>query len=84
LYARSGRDILRRLDRAVKSFYNGRARYPKFKKFSQFGPFIYPQAYNGSVKPDVVRRLFLSKIGNVVAVFHRLLPKNSRLKTCTI
>jgi len=85
LYSQAGQDILRRLDKAFKSFYNRRARYPRFKKFSRVGSFTYPQAYNGSVKPDFVRRrLFLSKIGNVPAVFHRPLPKDSRLKTCTI
>jgi putative transposase len=37
------------------------------------------------VKPDVVkRRLFLSKLGKIPAVYHRPLPKDSRLKTCTV
>ena len=37
------------------------------------------------MKPDVVRRrLFLSKVGNVKAVFHRPLPKDARVKTCTV
>ena len=49
------------------------------------GSFTYPQAYNGSAKPDVLRRrLFLSKVGTVKAIFHRPLPKDSRLKTCTV
>jgi putative transposase len=85
LYSQVGQDVLRRLDRAFKSFFAQRARYPRFKKFGQSGSFIYPQAYNGSVRPDEVRmRLYLSKIGNVKAVFHRSLPKDSRLKTCTV
>ncbi len=62
-----------------------RARYPRFKRFSRSLSFTYPQCYNGSVKPDSLRkRLFLSKIGNVPIIFHRQLPKNSRLKTCTV
>jgi putative transposase len=85
LYSQAGQDVLKRLERAFKAFFEHRARYPRFKKLSQVGSFTYPQAYNGSVKPDVSRgRLFLSKIGSVLVVFHRPLPKNSRLKTCTI
>jgi putative transposase len=85
LYSQVRQDVLRRLDRAFKSFFEHRARYPRFKKFRKSGSFTYPQAYNGSVKPDVGRkRLFLSKLGNIPIVFHRPLPRDSRLKTCTI
>jgi putative transposase len=85
LYSQCGQGVLRRLDRAFEAFFGHRARYPRFKKFGQFGSLTYPQGYNGSVKPDVVRRrLYLSKIGNVPVVFHRPLPKDSRLKTCTV
>jgi putative transposase len=85
LYSQAGQDVLRRLDRAFNSFFAHRARYPRFKKLPKSGSFTYPQAYHGSVKPDVVRkRLFLSKVGNVRVVFHRPLPKDSELKTCTI
>jgi len=85
LYSQTGQDVLRRVDSAFKSFFAHRARYPKFKQFNQSGSFTYPQAYNGSVKPDIARkRLFLSKIGNIRTVFHRSLPKDARLKTCTV
>jgi putative transposase len=85
LYSQAGQEILHRLDKAVKAFFEHRAKYPKFKKFSSSGSFTYPQAYNGSVKPDVARkRLFLSKVGNVKAVFHRGTPASERLKTCTV
>jgi putative transposase len=85
LYSQAGQDILRRLDRAFKAFFERRAKYPRFKRFSQSGSFAYPQAYNGSAKPDARRRrLFLSKVGNLPVVFHRPLPKGSRLKTCTV
>jgi putative transposase len=85
LYSQAGQDILRRLEKAFRSFFERRARYPRFKRFSQSGSFTYPQAYNGSVKPDARRRrLFLSKIGNVPIVFHRPFPKDSRLKTCAV
>ena len=85
LYSQAGQEILHRLDKAVKAFFEHRAKYPKFKKFSSSGSFTYPQAYNGSVKPDVARkRLFLSKVGNVKAVFHREIPPSAKLKTCTV
>ena len=84
LYSQAGQEILRRLDRAFKGFFEQRTRYPRFKKFSSSGSFIYPQAYNGSVKPDAIRRrLFLSKVGNVKAVFHRRTP-HGKVKTCTV
>ncbi len=85
VYSQAAQDVLRRLDRAFEAFFEGRSRHPRFKKLSSAGSFAYPQAYNGSVKPDVVRRrLFLSKVGNVKAVFHRPLPKDARVKTCTV
>jgi putative transposase len=85
LYSQIGQDVLRRLDRAFKSFFAHSARCPRFKKFGASGSFTYPQAYNGSAKPDVIgRRLFLSRIGNVRTIFHRTIPKDSRLKTCTV
>ncbi|MCS4540389.1 MAG: transposase [Thaumarchaeota archaeon] len=86
LYSQAGQEIIKRLDKAFKAFFEHRARYPRFKKFSESGSFTYPQAYNGSVKPDAVRkRLFLSKVGNVKVVFHRELPsRREKLKTCTV
>ncbi len=86
LYSQAGQEILKRLDKAFKAFFERRARYPRFKKLSESGSFAYPQAYNGSVKPNPVRkRLFLSKVGNVKVVFHRELPsRREKLKTCTI
>jgi len=85
LYSQAGQDVLRRLDKAFRWFFERRARYPRFKKFGQAGSFTYPQAYNGSAKPDIIKRLiYLSKIGNVRTVFHRSLPKDARLKTCTV
>ncbi len=85
VHSQVAQDILRRLDRAFKNIFTQSAKYPKFKKFSQSGSFTYPQACNGSVKPDLFRkRLFLSKMGNVKAVFHRPLPIGVVLKTCTV
>src|SRR5712691_10000487 len=85
LYSQAGQEILHRLDRAFAAFFEHWKRYPRFKKFSQDGSFTYPQAYNGSVKPDAVqKRLYLSKVGNVKVVFHRGMPTHEKLKTCTV
>ncbi len=85
VYSQAAQDILHRLDRAFKAFFEHRARYPRFKRHREHGSFTYPQAYNGSAKPDPLRkRLFLSKVGNVEAVFHRPIPRDARLKTCTV
>jgi putative transposase len=85
LYSQVAQDVLKRLDKAFMTFFKHQSRHPRFKKFTQSGSFTYPQAYNASVKPDILRnRLYLSKIGNVKAVFHRPIPKDSRLKTCTL
>ncbi len=86
LYSQAGQEVLKRLDKAFRAFFEHRARYPSLKKHSASGSFTYPQAYHGSVKPDAVRkRLFLSKVGNVKIVFHRALPsRRERLKTCTV
>ena len=85
VHSQVAQDVLKRLDRAFQGFFKHRSRYPRFKKRSSTGSFAYPQAYNGSAKPDTLgRRLFLSKIGNVKTVFHRPLPKDALLKTCTV
>jgi len=85
LHSQVAQDVIRRLDRAFKTFFQHKAGYPKFKRFREWGSFTYPQAYNGSVKPDNLRkRLFLSKVGNIRIVLHRPLPKDSTMKTCTV
>jgi putative transposase len=85
VYSQAAQDVLHRLDDAFQAFFEHRSRYPKFKKHREYGSFTYPQADNGSVKPVILRkRLYLSKIGNVRAVFHRELPKEAMLKTCVV
>jgi len=85
LHSQVAQDVLRRLDRAFQAYFRHRSRYPRFKRFSNFGSLTYPQGYDGSVKANPLRRrLFLSKIGNIPTIFHRALPNSSRLKTCTV
>jgi putative transposase len=85
LHSQSAQNVLRRLDLAFQAFFLHRAGYPRFKKYSSVSSFNYPQCYNGSVKPDIVRkRIYLARIGHVKSVFHRPLPGGTRLKTCTV
>lgn len=85
IYAQVSQDILRRLEKAFKSFFSGTSKYPKFKFYRESGSFTYPQAYRGSVKLGVSgKKIFLSKIGYVTIVAHREVPKDGTLKTCTI
>ncbi|HMD79330.1 MAG TPA: transposase, partial [Nitrososphaerales archaeon] len=85
VYSQSAQAVLRQLARAFDSFFAGTGRYPKFKSFKEKGSFVYPQAYNGSVKLDASRkRIFLSKIGSVRIVVHRPTPSTAKLKTCTV
>ncbi len=85
VYSQALQDVLGRLDKAFSAFFDHRARHPRFKKYRESGSFTYPQAYGGSVNPDLLRkRLYLSKVGNVRTVFHRPLPRDARLKTCTV
>jgi putative transposase len=85
LHSQVAQDVLHRLDKAFQAFFKHQSRYPRFKRRSSSGSFTYPQAYNGSAKPDALRkRMYLSKVGNVKAIFHRPLPNDSLLKTCTV
>ncbi|HKT21741.1 MAG TPA: helix-turn-helix domain-containing protein, partial [Nitrososphaerales archaeon] len=45
LHSQAEQDILRRLDKAFKAFFEHRAQRPRFKRFSESGSFSYPQAY---------------------------------------
>jgi putative transposase len=65
-------DVLRRLDRSYQNFFEGRASYPQFRDRDHYRSFTYPQV-------DVVRETFqrdgfiyLSKIGFVKIIAHRL------------
>ncbi len=85
MYSQMGQDMLKRLDKAFKAFFERRTHYPRFKKYGSANSVTYPQAYNGCVRLDTSRkRLFLSKVGNVRVVIHRPVPAGTKLKTCTV
>lgn len=68
---------LRDLDRAYANFFEGRTKYPKFKKKHGKQSIRYPQRFkvNG-------RRLYLPKIGWVHLILHR--PLEGEMKNATV
>jgi putative transposase len=76
-------DVLRRVDKTFKAFFNRvkhgvKAGFPRFKGRNRFDTFTYPQA-GWSVKND---RLTLSKIGTIRFNLHREVI--GKVKTCSI
>jgi len=72
-------NVLLRLDRAFVNFFEGRARYPRFKRYGEYRSITYPQ-----IRPEDVGKhsVVLSKIGRVRMVKHR--PVKGTPKTLTI
>ncbi len=70
-------NVLRRLDRSFKNFYNGFG-YPRFKGRNRYNTFTYPQS-GFEIKDG---KLNLSKIGSIRIFQHREIEGN--IKTCTI
>lgn len=65
-------DVLRRLDTAYQNFFEKRAKYPKFKNRDSYRSFTYPQVDNVSETFHKEGFVYLSKIGYVKIVAHRL------------
>ena len=77
-------DTLRRVDKAMQAFFrrvrNGeKAGYPRFKSYTRYDSFTYPQA-GFSLTHD--NHVCLSKIGSIKVKLHR--PVEGKIKTCTI
>jgi len=83
LYSQVGQDVLRRLDKAFRAFFNHSSGYPKFKKKRGCGSITFPQAYRGCVKIDD-GKIMISGVGWVPLVLHRKLPSDGTMKTCTV
>jgi len=86
VYSHVLQNVSDRLDKSLRSFNRGVARYPKFKSYGRYDSFTYPDAYNGSVKLGTSARktkMYLSKIGYVPVVVHRE-SSIGRNKRCTI
>jgi putative transposase len=72
-------DVVFRLDKAFGAFHAGLSGYPRFKRNGRYNSFRYPQLGGFRI---VGRRLRLSKIGLVKAMFHR--PIDGAPKTCAL
>ncbi len=72
-------NVLKRLERSFENFFEGRAKYPKFKKESRWRSLTYPQANALWVKRN---SLALPKVGKVRMVKHR--PLKGEVKTVTV
>jgi putative transposase len=80
-------DVLRRLDKTFKTFFRRvkhgeKAGYPRFKGRNRYDSFTYPQS--GFALDPAQKKLVLSKIGGVNIKYHRPLPAEGVIKTCTI
>lgn len=72
-------DVVLRLEKAYRSFFNKLSGYPRFKRREQYNSFTYPQYGQFKLKHG---RLFLSCIGSIKIKMHRI-PVGT-LKRCTI
>ena len=77
VYAQVLQDVLKRVDRSYKNFFNGSG-YPRFQGRNRYDSFTYPQ--NGFEIID--NKLKLSKIGLIKIIQHRQIE--GKIKTCTI
>ncbi len=84
-------DVADRIDRAVNKYIKERAGYPKFKKQNNYFSFTYKQQilkpkratpyYYFKIKD---KRINFTKIGSVKAKISRPIPKEAKIKNCTI
>ena len=77
-------DVLRRVERGMKSFYRRvkageKPGYPRFQGRDRYDSFTYPQGWY-SLTHDT--RVSFSKIGSVKVKLHR--PLEGTIKTCTV
>jgi len=79
LHSQVLQNILMRLDKAFTNFFEGRSRYPRFKRYGEYRTITYPQ-----IRPEDVsgHSVVLSKIGRVRMVKHR--PVRGMPKTLTV
>ena len=77
VYAQVLQDVLKRVDRSYKNFFDG-AGYPRFQGRNRYDSFTYPQI--GFKIID--NKLKLSKIGLIKTIQHRTIE--GKIKTCTI
>ena len=77
-------DVLRRLDKAYKSFFRRVAAgekpgFPKFKKRGRWTSITYPQY--SQAPAEIIQ---VPKVGEIRLVLHRQVPEQARIKTLTL
>lgn len=81
-------DSLKRIDNAYKLFFERlkvnkvKAGFPRFKSANKYHSFTYTQS-GFRINKDK-KRIELSKIGKIKIKYHRDIPINATIKTCTI
>ncbi len=79
-------DVLKRLDKAYKSFFRRVKQgtqapgFPRTKRFGEWSSITYPQ-YN---HVPIFNHIKVPKIGNIHIRYHRNIPNNAKVKTLTI
>lgn len=83
-------DVIRRVDKAYKAFFrrcaNGdKPGFPRYKGKDRYHSFTYPQS-GFAILPGRGKhsKLKLSKIGSLEMRYHREIPDEACIKTCTI
>jgi putative transposase len=83
--AQALQDVLRRLDKAFKAFFQ-RIKdgdipgFPKFQKKGQWNSITFPQ----DIKLPSEGTIAVPKVGDVKIQYHREIPNNAKIKTLTI
>jgi putative transposase len=76
----AGQQVLRRLDRAFRDFFQGKRGYPRFKKSQRFNSLNYKPG-DGSRIQD--RKLYVQNVDLVTVRWHRTLP-DGKLKNIVL
>ncbi len=87
VYSQVLQDCLCRLQKAFDAFFRRvkageKPGYPRFRGCGRYRSFTYPQSGFGIVEDG--RSIHLSGIGDIRLVYHRPIPEEARIKTCTV
>jgi putative transposase len=77
-------DVLRKLDQSFKNFFRSGFGYPRYKSQNRYNSFTYPQPRPAGVFQLDGKYLKLGKIGSIKVRLSREIPKDAKIKTCTI
>lgn len=67
----AGQQVLRRLDRALREYFQGKRGYPRFKKPRRFNSVNYKPGDGSRIKG---RKLYVQNAGLITVRWHRVLP----------